>query len=232
MKLLPEQIATTLSERVVQGAYQPGERLIEAALSAEFGVSHGPIRDALRILQGYGLVTIHPHRGAHITQYSVAEVRELYQVRAALVSIRARWIAEDPERGRILEQVKAPLARLKALAEQPEQAEAFVAESLLVNTLLTDSLPNRWLRATIQGLTLQTSRYSRLALLASHERRQESAHLWRLLHAAMTAGDGDLAEKVAGTLSLTARDAAVKYLELKYLEHHETRSLKLAGGRK
>ncbi len=227
MKLLPEQIATTLSERVVQGAYPPGERLIEAALSAEFGVSHGPIRDALRILQGYGLVTIHPHRGAHITQYSVPEVRELYQVRAALVSIRARWIAEDPQRARILEQVQARIARLSALADDPAQAEAFVAESLQVNNLLTESLPNRWLRSMIEGLTLQTSRYSRLALLASQERRQESAYLWRLLHEAMASGDGDLAEKVAGTLSLTARDAAIKYLE-----HHEARSLKLAGGRR
>ena len=114
MKLLPEQIAATLSDRVIRGSYSPGQRLIEAALSAEFGVSHGPIRDALRILQANGLVTIHPYRGAHVTQLSVREVRELYQVRAALVSIRARWIAEDPQphRAKILELVEARIARL------------------------------------------------------------------------------------------------------------------------
>jgi len=225
MKLLPEQIASQLSERVVQGDYQPGERLIEAALSAEFGVSHGPIRDALRILQGKGLVTIDAYRGAHVTRYSVREVTELYQVRAALVSIRAKWIAEDAKRAQILEQVEAPITRPAALAKNPAMAEAFVAASLSVNNLLTDSLPNRWLRATIQAITLQTSRYSRLALLASPERRQESAQLWRMLYEAMASGDGDLAEKIAATLSLTARDAAVKYLQ-----QHETPDLKIVGG--
>jgi DNA-binding GntR family transcriptional regulator len=213
MKLLPEQIASKLSERVVLGVYRPGDRLIEAALSAEFGVSHGPIRDALRILQGNGLVTIHPYRGAHVTLLSVREVRELYQVRAALVSIRARWIAEDPNREHALALVRPPLERLLGLAEDPKKAEAFIAETFRINSALTESLPNRWLRSTIQAITVQTNRYSHLALIASVQRRVESAHLWRTLIDAMSAGDGDLAEKVAATLSLTARDAAVKYLE-------------------
>jgi len=226
MKLLPEQIASALSGRVIQGGYRPGDRLVEAELSREFGVSHGPIRDALRILQGNGLVTIHPYRGAHVTQLSVREVRELYQVRAALVSIRAKWIAEDPQRMQVLMQVEAPIARLRALADDAANADAFVTESFSVNNLLTDTLPNRWLRSTIQAITLQTSRYSRLALLASAERRQEAAHLWRTLFEAMVSGDADLAEKVAATLSLTARDAAIKYLEqheapLPEPKHHE-----------
>jgi DNA-binding GntR family transcriptional regulator len=213
MKLLPEQIAQTLSNRVIQGRYRPGQRLIEAELSKEFRVSHGPIRDALRMLHASGLVTIHAYRGAHVTQLSVREVRELYQVRAALVSIRARWIAEDPDHREVLSEVEAPVNRLARLASRARDAEAFVSESFLVNNLLTESLPNRWLRSTIRAITLQTSRYSRLALLASRERRQESAHLWRMLYDAMQACDGDLAEKIAGTLSLTARDAAVRYLE-------------------
>ena len=213
MKVLPEQIAQKLSSRVIQGEYQPGYRLIEAELSREFGVSHGPIRDALKILQASGLVTIHAYRGAHITQLSVREVRELYQVRAALVSIRARWIAEDPHHRDVLSEVEAPIKRLAQLAASARDAAEFVAESLRVNNALTDSLPNRWLRTTLQAITLQTSRYSRLALLGSAQRRQEAAHLWRLLYEAMLSADGDLAEGVARTLSLTARDAAVKYLE-------------------
>lgn len=212
-KVLPESIASQLSGRVIHGAYPPGYRLVEAALSREFGVSHGPIRDALRILQASGLVTIHPYRGAHVTQLSSREVRDLYQVRASLVSIRAKWIAEDPERHAILQQVKTPIERLTLLTHDPSNAEAFVVESLAVNDLLTDSLPNRWLRSTLQALTLQTSRYSRLALLGDAQRRQESAQLWRMLYEAMSSGDADLAEKIANTLSLTARDAAIRYLE-------------------
>lgn len=207
-----EGIAKVLSHRIIHGIYQPGDRLIEAALSKEFVVSHGPIRDALRILDRVGLVTINSYRGAQVTEVSVREVQELYQVRSALVGIRARWIAEDPERAEALRKVEEPVARLIVLAESEKNAEAFVDESFIVNNMLTDSLSSRWLRSTLQALTLQTSRYSRLALLASAERRRESALLWQALLDAMASGEGDLAERVAQVLSLTARDAAVKYL--------------------
>ena len=207
-----EQIAKTLSDRIIHGVYQPGDRLIEAGLSKEFDVSHGPVRDALRILQRVGLVTINPFRGAQVTEVSVREVQALYQVRSALVGIRARWIAENSQRADILRKVEGPIARLLVLAEDEADAEAFVDESFTVNNFLTNSLSNHWLRSTIQALTLQTSRYSRLALLASAGRRRKSALLWQALLQAMSSGDGDLAERVAEVLSLTARDAAVKYL--------------------
>lgn len=205
-----DRIAKVLSDRVIHGVYQPGDRLIEAALSKEFDVSHGPVRDALRILQRVGLVTISSFRGAQVTEISVREVLDLYQIRSALVGIRARWIAEDAHRADILRKVEGPVARLVALAET--DAEAFVDESFVVNNLLTESLTNHWLRSTIEALTLQTSRYSRLALLASEHRRRESALLWQTLLQAMASGDGNLAEKAAQVLSLTARDAAVNYL--------------------
>jgi DNA-binding GntR family transcriptional regulator len=205
-----ERISKILSDRIIHGRYQPGDRLIEAALSKEFDVSHGPIRDALRILQRVGLVTISSYRGAQITEISIREVLDLYQVRSALVGIRARWIAEDAQRADILHKVEGPVAHLVTLAEN--DAEAFVDESFVVNNMLTESLTNHWLRSIIEALTLQTSRYSRLALLASRDRRRESALLWQTLLQAMASGDGDLAEKTAQVLSLTARDAAVKYL--------------------
>jgi DNA-binding GntR family transcriptional regulator len=209
---LPERIADAVSARIVSGEYAPGVRLVEAVLSREFGVSHGPVRDALRLLQNLGLVTIHAYRGAEVTALSVQEVRDLYQVRAALVSLRAKWIAEDPRRMAIITIVDPAVARLARLAERERDLEAFVATSLEVNRALTDSLQNRWLRATLSAITLQTSRYTRLSL-ADRRRRLESARLWRTLVDTMAAGDGDLAQSVAATISLTARDAAIRALE-------------------
>src|SRR5690606_19773520 len=95
---ISDRIVRKLSSQIIEGIYKPGARLREAALSKEFGVSHGPVRDALKMLQAYGLVVIHPYRGAQVTELSIPEVEELYEIRAALVGIRARWIAEDPNR--------------------------------------------------------------------------------------------------------------------------------------
>lgn len=209
---LPEKIAATLAEGVVSGQYPAGARLIEAVLVKEYRVSHGPVRDALRILQNSGLVVIQPYRGAEVTALTVREVTEIYQVRAALVGLRARWLAEDDQREDIVAQVEAPIARLGELATAADRAQEYTAVALSINRALTESLSNRWLRSMLQALTLQTSRYTRLAL-ATGERRRESARHWLTLLDAIKAGDGDRAEKIASTISLATRDAAIKHLQ-------------------
>ena len=209
---LPEKLAAALAERIAHGGYAAGERLIEAALVKEFGVSHGPVRDALRMLQSAGLVTIHPYRGAQVTAISVREVKEIYQVRAALVGLRARWLAEDEGRAELIKQVQEPVRRLATVAETDESGEEYIALAQSINRIFTESLTNRWLRSMLQALTLQTSRYTRLAL-ATRERRRESARSWNELLDAIEAGDGDRAERIASTISLGTRDAAIKHLE-------------------
>ncbi len=209
---LPEKLAAALAERVIAGQHEPGERLVESALVRSFNVSHGPVRDALRILHNSGLVTIHPYRGAQVTELSVREVKEIYQVRAALVGLRARWLAEDPLRGELVAQVEEPIARLSELARTPKTRDEYVRVALSINRTLTDSLTNRWLRSMLQALTLQTSRYTRLAL-AGAERRRESARLWRRLLQTIKSGDGERAQSIASRISLATRDAAIKYLE-------------------
>jgi len=209
---LPEKIAASLADGVITGRYPPGARLVEAVLVKEYGVSHGPIRDALRILQNAGLVTIHPYRGAEVTALSVREVKEIYQVRAALVGLRARWIAEDDARGALVAQVRAPIARLGELAQDPDGESEYTVVAFALNRALTEGLSNRWLGSMLKALTLQTSRYTRLAL-ASAERRRESARLWRTLLAAIEAGDSERAQDIASTISLATRDAAIRALE-------------------
>jgi DNA-binding GntR family transcriptional regulator len=207
---LPEKIAAALAERVVDGRYPPGARLVEAVLAKEFGSSHGPVRDALRLLQSAGLVTILPWRGAVVTDVSVREIRELYQVRAALVGLRARWIAEDPQRETLIAKVAGPIATLQKLAGRNTAEYARVA--LQVNTAFTDSLSNRWLNTTLSALMLQTRRYTRLAL-ASTAHQRYSARQWQALLDAIRDGDGARAEGIAAALSQATRDEAIRVLE-------------------
>jgi DNA-binding GntR family transcriptional regulator len=217
---LPEKIAATLAEGIVSGRYPAGARLIEAALVKEYGVSHGPVRDALRILQNSGLVVINAYRGAEVTGLTVREVKEIYQVRAALVGLRARWLAEDEARAEIVAQVEPAIEELQALSKSPDLASEYTNVALAINRALTESLSNRWLRSMLQALTLQTSRYTRLAH-ATSERRGDSARMWRALLDAIKAGDGEAAERIASTISLTTRDAAIRSLE--QTEAEETR---------
>ncbi len=72
-----DQVVETLRKAIISGAYEPGERLIEAALSKELGTSRGPVREALRQLEHEGLVTSFPYRGAEVLGVSDEEVQEV-----------------------------------------------------------------------------------------------------------------------------------------------------------
>ncbi|MPZ45914.1 MAG: FCD domain-containing protein [Betaproteobacteria bacterium] len=103
-------------------------------------------------------------------------------------------------------------SEISELARTPDKYEQYVEAALAVNNALTESLTNRWLRDMLQALTLQTRRYTRLAL-ASVERRKDSARLWRKLLEAIRSGDRESAQNIASRISLATRDAAIKYLE-------------------
>ena len=53
-------------DRIVNGFYRPGERIVEFTLAKELGVSQSPVREGLRELAAVGIVTIHPRRGARV----------------------------------------------------------------------------------------------------------------------------------------------------------------------
>ena len=67
---LPLQIAERIGGGIVEETFRAGERLKEIALASTFGVSRATIREALRLLENRGLVSILPQRGAHVTQLS------------------------------------------------------------------------------------------------------------------------------------------------------------------
>jgi DNA-binding GntR family transcriptional regulator len=73
-------------ERILRGAYPEGEPLRQDALAEELGVSRIPIREALRQLEAEGLVTFNPHRGAVVSSLSLAEIDEVFALRAEIES--------------------------------------------------------------------------------------------------------------------------------------------------
>ncbi|MEJ7810016.1 MAG: GntR family transcriptional regulator [Gemmatimonadaceae bacterium] len=75
-----------LRERILRGAYHEGAPLRQDALAAELGVSRIPVREALRQLEAEGLVTFSPHRGATVSTLSLAEIEEVFALRAEIES--------------------------------------------------------------------------------------------------------------------------------------------------
>ncbi|HZK60311.1 MAG TPA: GntR family transcriptional regulator, partial [Cryobacterium sp.] len=72
------RIAASLREDILTGKYSPGERIIQEELAEQFGASRLPVREALRMLEADGLVTLVAHTGAWVSRLSLAECEELY----------------------------------------------------------------------------------------------------------------------------------------------------------
>jgi DNA-binding GntR family transcriptional regulator len=91
--MLRDQIKDAIIERILDGAYAPGERIVEIRVAQEFGVSQAPVREALRELELLRLVVSEPFRGARVREVTVQELAEIYPVRAALEEVAARGAA-------------------------------------------------------------------------------------------------------------------------------------------
>lgn len=94
VKSLVEQICEALTNAIIEGRLKPGQPLTEQSLQKEFGVSRTPIREALRILEAKGLVTVIPRKGAWVKQIEKKDIEETFPIRALLEGYAAKVAVE------------------------------------------------------------------------------------------------------------------------------------------
>lgn len=94
-----ERLVSGLRDGILNNRYAPGQRLIEADLTRDFGVSRGPLREAFRRLSAEGLLELVPHRGAVVRRLSYLETLELFQIREALEALAVQLAAQVIDKG-------------------------------------------------------------------------------------------------------------------------------------
>ena len=89
-RTLADRAFDWLEEAIIKGDYPAGARLDEASLAEAFGISRGPVREAIRRLEGKKLVERVPHVGTRVAQRSPSELIELLYIREALEGMACR----------------------------------------------------------------------------------------------------------------------------------------------
>lgn len=89
------QVEARLRQAILAGHFAPGERLIERELCGLLGVSRTSLREALRQLEGDGLITSIPHKGMMVATMTSSEAEDLYQVRAVVEGLAGRLCAQQ-----------------------------------------------------------------------------------------------------------------------------------------
>lgn len=95
LKLEFESLVGRLENMILTGAFQPRERLIELNLAGTLNVSRFWIRDALKILETKGLVTMVPYKGAMVSNLEEDVIEEIFQVRINLETFATRLACEN-----------------------------------------------------------------------------------------------------------------------------------------
>jgi DNA-binding GntR family transcriptional regulator len=133
-------IQNLLRNDIVSGELAFGSRLVIEDLASRYGVSHMPIREALRVLHGEGLVVIEPNRGARVRPIYRGFIEDVFDVRCAIETMLARRAAER-RTAQHLRKLRETAARLEAMVAAGDHAAVPLANREF-HTVINDAAGN------------------------------------------------------------------------------------------
>jgi DNA-binding GntR family transcriptional regulator len=198
------RVADALRTSILDGDYAPGERIRQEVLADRYGASRVPVREALRMLEAEGLVTLVANTGAWVSRISLAECEEMYQIRERIEPLLLRFnlpfVTDDD------------VAELDRLASAMESAdvEQFLALDRAFHLSCYDLVPTSVLGDLIRQLWNRTQHYRRAFTRVFRSEGDRSVHHeHHLLVAAIRRRDADEAERVlAGHIRRTRLELA------------------------
>ena len=144
-----DHIRDTLVARILDGTYPAGTQLKELYLAREFDVSQAPIREALRELEGSGLVSSERFRGTRVRGADFAEMRESYELRMML-EMRSVALAA-PYKADLLADLATSLQGMER-AVKVDDSESYIDHALRFHRRLVESSGNRTFLAVWDSL--------------------------------------------------------------------------------
>jgi len=189
-----ELVADALREAIVKGWLPPGERIKEVPVAAQLGVSRGPIREAMRLLEHDGLLTIIPNRGAIVPEPTMADVLEVYAMRSALGSLALHKLMLEGSQGSEAA-LERDLGRFERAVERGKAPRAAEADLAYQATVVTSAGMPRVARQFDQ-LTWQVRIFISTMGVSYDDKLPQMLSEVRALHEAIVGGAGAQAERL------------------------------------
>jgi DNA-binding GntR family transcriptional regulator len=200
------RIAAQLRNEILHGDLAPGSRLAQVALAERFGVSRIPVRDALAVLTGEGLIQPLANATAVVTRMSVEELQELYDLRGAIEPMAVRIAVPNVGRADILHMRK----QLTAMTESADP-RAWLAANTEFHAAVYRKANRPRTVELVEQLRRLTDRYIYLHIESIGETDHlEAEH--RSILAAVESGDGPLTAQLTRVHLAAAHDHILTYL--------------------
>lgn len=187
------RIADDLRTAILAGEYAPGVRIRQEDLADQYGASRLPVREALRLLKGEGLVTLVANTGAWVSSLSLEDCEEMYQIRERIEPLLLRYnvplFSED--------QIDH-LDELAAQMEKADDVEHFLALDRDFHLGSYEAATTTLLSDTVRQLWNRTQHYRRAFMQVFRPSDRSVHHEHHLLVAAIRRRDLDESERVLG----------------------------------
>jgi len=200
-------IADELLRLIVNQTYHPGQRITEQEVADRFGVSRGPVREALRSLAARGVLKIEPQRGASVVRFTDEETRDAIEISAVIFGVAARRAAERATEEDIAA-LNAEVERLGELAAAETSARDYFLATLRAGRALLAGTKSERLSIELQQSRAGPPHMFGPLGFTTRALRKRSARNWKMLAEAVGAGDPRKAENLAITIYADASEAA------------------------
>jgi DNA-binding GntR family transcriptional regulator len=186
------RVAASLREAILSGELKPGQRIRQEVIAERFGTSRIPVREALRMLESDGLVTLVANTGAWVSKLSLRECSEVYRIRERLEPL---LLTES-----MAHLAEADIDRLDELAvamESVPDVESFLRLDREFHLLSFSAADTSLLGDMVRRMWNTTQHYRRAFALLVDSRGNSVIHLeHRLLVDCIRRGDPEQAESV------------------------------------
>ena len=201
------EVTERLRHQIQEGLLSPGEWLREARLCEEFGVGRSIVRRALGELADDGLVVLEPNRGASVKATTLQEVFDLYELRASLYGVVARFTCIRAPNGLLAEILKKS-DKLLADFEAGVSADDLIHQSEVIFTLMA-SCASADAQKMVAAVRRKTRWHWSYVGLAESAYPQGVFDHWRVMRAGLAARDAaQAAEGARGILYFMQSEVA------------------------
>lgn len=201
-------VQQAIEREILAGQIAPGAKLVEAALAERLGVSRGPVREALRMLEQAGLVRQEKNRGTYVRQLALDEALEIFDLRAMLEESVGRALAgcATPE---LLKSLRARADALERAARE-QRFDDYHALNLEFHDTLVGAIGNARLVEVYRSLTNELSLFRRRNL-AEGQQLAASAAEHRGIVKAIASGSAEQAGRAMRAHVESSRERTVRH---------------------
>ena len=190
--VMREQIKELIIQRILEGTYKPGERIVELQLVQELGVSQAPVREALRDLEAMRFIDSEPYKGARVRAVSRDELAQSYPVRAVLEEL-AGQMATPRATVELFSQLDSEVQSMRKAARNKDQHSLLVHDARF-HELIVEAAGNTILLDTWSGLRIEA--FTLVSVVTSHLDLVAIANTHLPILDALRSGDAHLTGKV------------------------------------